>query len=103
MKPDRRIYELAFTRLGVRTRASVLFVATAPTTSCAGRATSGMTPVLSTTGRSRRLHRSRWDGARVTEIPQVLASSSDAPFESAVPDVPRPGVPVVFCGINPGH
>jgi putative hydrolase of the HAD superfamily len=73
MKPDRRIYELALTRLG-REAAECLFVGDGANDELEGARNVGMTPVLFQNGRdaSRWPALEGWSGLRVTEIPQVL-------------------------------
>jgi putative hydrolase of the HAD superfamily len=74
MKPDRRIYELACTDLGVEP-AECLFVGDGANDELRGAQGVGMTPVLIHTEGSEPIWESvrDWTGLRVTAIPQVLA------------------------------
>jgi putative hydrolase of the HAD superfamily len=73
VKPDRRIYELACTELGVRAE-ECLFVGDGANDELGGAARAGMTPVLiHPPGEEPRWDGlASWEGLRITAIPQVL-------------------------------
>ena len=73
MKPDRRIYELACTELGVEPT-DCLFVGDGANNELAGAQRVGMTPVLiHVEGEEPMWKDARgWRGSRITSIPQVL-------------------------------
>jgi putative hydrolase of the HAD superfamily len=71
MKPDREIYELALTKLGV-SASEALFVGDGANDELRGARDVGMTPVLAELDGAPRSGVGDWTGLRVTAIPQVL-------------------------------